>query len=147
MLASEYIRSLDKEIRVISEKKEAIENLLKEFPDLEVMTRSRSGAKYFVSKSRINSANEISIYHSCSCCSNPVLRAHPYIKYNGETIYCTEDAVSIGEKCSWGHHDMPDEDWESRLKSLGLNDSIIEMVRKYFEENGEPHPDEDYDDY
>lgn len=89
---------------------------------------------YYYSSKINNLANNVEIYHACTCCSDAILIARPYIVVNGINLFSNPPTFNIGE----GHDDcnICYGNWQNQFKEF--NPIIIEIIQKYFDKSPFP---------
>lgn len=97
-----------------------IEELRKEFPDLDV-TCDRWKKQYYVSKKVYEIADEVMMRHSCGCCHDSPLYATPYVVRGKNKVFVDNIHICVGEKSYYGG--------DEKSKDL---DEILEKYKFWF---------------
>ena len=81
--------------------------------------------------------DDVEIHHTCGCCDDACLLARPFKVVHGTKIFSDPVRFTIGEKIPIydGSGESPYEGWEEKMKGANISDSVIEKVRKFFEDN------------
>ena len=108
--------------------------LLERFPDLELLHSRWSNLLGYATAQVNPIADQVDIYHSCSCCPDPVLKVRAYIEIDGDKVFTKPGDFSVGEEDEDKHVDVPYEGWREKLKEAGISDAAIEKVAEHFRE-------------
>lgn len=106
--------------------------LLERFPDIELIYSRWSNFLGYATTQVNPIADQVDIYHSCSCCPDPVLKAQIYIEVDGDKVFTSPSDFSVGEKDEYV--DVPYDGWRNKLKDAGISDAAIEKVAEHFRE-------------
>lgn len=146
MTMQQHIDKLQKEAQKARQEVHQIEELRKEFPDLET-DRDRWGRIRYMAKSANARVNEVLIHRNCGCCADSPLHARPYLKLdNGIEIYSNPCNMMVGEPYAYGSGFREYDGWRKKYEEAGINPQVIERIQSHIEYLSAEDDDEDEDD-
>lgn len=111
-----------------------------EFPGLKKHT-NRWNRVRFVSPAVNSKADQFDQCHNCGCCEDSPLEVWPYLETPHGRVYSDPPYFRVGEKTGWST-DRPYPGWDEEMRKAGIQEPIIERVRKHFQKSEE----DEYDD-
>lgn len=144
MSIADHIERLQKEHSKAQKELDFIEELRREFPDLETTT-DRWGHVRYMAKSANARVNDVMIHRNCGCCADSPYHARPYLKLNNGTyIYSNPCDSMIGEPNLWGNGFVESYGWKRRYTEAGINPEVIQQIERFIEcEKDDDEEDED----
>lgn len=125
------LQELKEEISSKEKKIKDIEELLKEYPDLEIIV-DRWRNEFYISKTANSKVSEFYTKHSCGCCSDSPLFAYPYVRINnGLKIHSNPYRFCIGEKDLYsnsGEKYLTENEIIKNLEKENISRNIIEKL-------------------
>lgn len=125
---------MEKKIEKLRKEADKLQAIKSRFPDLSEV-RDRWGTVRLSAKSANAQCTKIETRHSCGCCNDAPFLAMPYVEFEGDRIYSDPERICIGEKSTSYYGDVWDEDWEDRLKKIGIPEAAIETLRPAFDKD------------
>jgi len=130
-----------------------LETSLKLFPDLEEH-RDRWETIRLCTPSINKLTDDVEIRHSCGCCADASLQAWPFKLIQGTYIYSKPTCFFIGQQNDYGYGEIPDPNWQDKLKEADIPQMVIDKIQAYLDNNppiydedeDEDEEDEDYED-
>lgn len=116
-----------------------LEAAIKEFPDLRVDT-DRWGRVRYYAKSANPRVTDCTFSHSCGCCDDALLLAHPFLVFSGLPIYSDPPFFTIGERYEDG--DRMDLGCFNKLKEVGIPEILADKFQEYYNAH-QPTPSEE----
>jgi hypothetical protein len=126
---------LQEKIREYQAELQSVESIEDDIPDLET-GYDRWSHEYYTAKSVNTRVTNALFKHSCGCCDDAPLRMWPYVILEGKQIYSSPMYFTIGEQCPNCFENIAYSGWEEELHKAGIPESVIDIGRNYFKENG-----------
>lgn len=145
MSIANHIERLQKEHSKAQKELEFIEELRREFPDLEI-DRDRWGRVRYMAKSANARVTDVMFHRNCGCCADTPLHARPYLKLdNGTYIYSNPCNVMVGEYTYSGSL-REYYGWKASYVKAGINPEIIAQIERHIGYLSEEEEDDDDED-
>ena len=140
MKVKERLEKLEKEFS-------GLETSFKLFPDIEEH-RDRWETIRLCTPSINKLTDDVEIRHSCGCCADASLQAWPFKLIQGTYIYSKPTCFFIGQQNDYGYGEIPDPNWQDKLKEADIPQMVIDKIQAYLDNNPPIYEeDEEYEDY